>query len=452
MKVSAIFKIQLLCILCIFLGSACSGGGNAAKTSSATSENAPLVNDSLDDLRIVDGKSAYADVMPGCVIIIRASDSCTLKTLPLLGHEFENPSIDDVMSRVLVSHDWMATRFREVLNVLPADILTLFKATTAIVIDADVRPSHYTPRTGAIYIDPEVLWLNNDEKNAISKAKDFRSDFGNGLQFENVSRYVKGNKKAYKNYSLNSSATRELDDIIYLVASVLYHELSHANDSFPLGTHSALNSNKTVYQAYLDNMQPVARALSEKLPLKNEFLFDMAQILKVGMMAGESQKEVTGEYVGSQLEGDGANDIYSYVSKETSLSVAVLREDVAMLFEEAMMKYHFDLDRDVAFLWKNPVGEKCNDFTIQWGQRSRIGDPKVSERAHFVVNAILPEANVTTFFETLSAPQALPTDVGWCSVLEPDGKSMVRAKSALALFYGVKEESEPMTDRLHPGL
>lgn len=452
MEWSRVSKFQLLCILCTLLGSACSGGGGSPKAEATGSENAPLMNDSLSDVKVVDEKSPYADVLLECVRIIRASDSCMLKTLPILGHEFENPSIDDVMSRTLVSHDWMATRFREVLNVLPGDILTLLKATTAVVIDSDVRPSYYSPRTGAIYIDPEVLWLSNDEKNTISKAKDFRSDFGNGLQFENVSRYVKGNKKAYKNYSLNGSATRELSDIIYLVASVLYHELSHANDSFPLGTHSALNSNKTVYQAYLANMQPVARSLSEKLPLKNEFLFDMAQILKVGMMAGESQKEVTGEYVGRQLEGDGANDIYSYVSKETSLSVAVLREDVAMLFEEAMMKYHFDLDRDVAFLWKNPVGEKCNDFTIQWGQRNRIGDPKVSERAQFVVNEILPETDVATFFETLSTPQSLPTGVGWCSVLEPDGKSIVRGKSALALFYGVKEELEPMTDRLPPGL
>lgn len=453
MSGSKVFKFQLLCVLCVLFASACSGGGGSPAPEATSSENVPLVDDSLNDLKAADSKSAYAEVMPDCVKVIRASDSCTLNKLPLIGQEFENPTIDDIMSRVLVSHDWMAGRLRDALKILPADILTLFKATTAIVIDADIRPSHYTPRTGAIYIDPIYLWLSNDEKNTVAKAKDFRSDYGDGLQFERAWRYVKDNAKAYKSFSLNGDATRELNDILYPLAAVLYHELSHANDTFPIASHATLDRNKTVYSAFLNTVpQSVAKKLGEQLPLKNEFLFDMAQILMVGLMPGESQKEVTGEYMGSQLEGDGANDIYNYVAPVTSLSVAMLHEDVAMLFEETMMKYHFNIDRDVAFLRSNPAGEKCNDFTIQWGMRNRIADPKVSERAKLVASTILPSSDFVSFFETLNAPQTLPTAVGWCSILNSSAKTMARGKSALAIFYGVQDDSEKLESQLLPGL
>ena len=70
---------------------------------------------------------------------------------------------DAIMQRLVVSHDWMGQRFKEVLDILPAEILQLMSGVTAVVIDDDIRPSYYTNWTGAIYLDPANLWLTNDD-------------------------------------------------------------------------------------------------------------------------------------------------------------------------------------------------------------------------------------------------------------------------------------------------
>lgn len=246
---------------------------------------------------MVDEKSPYKGVLVGCVSIMKAADSCTLQKLPLIGEDFENPTIDDVMSRVAVSHSWMATRFRDLLTALPPDILTLMKSITAVVIDADVRPSYYSPRTGAIYLDPAKLWLTNDEKATINKKADFRQNYGDALQFISEWRYVKDNVKAYKNYKLDGTDERELKDILYLAAATLYHELSHANDAFPAATHAEVVKNESVYQASRDGRVSIAKALETKLPLKDDYLYDMAQVMLIGLAPSDDQKQASGDAV-----------------------------------------------------------------------------------------------------------------------------------------------------------
>lgn len=435
---------------CLAMG--CNGGSNGNATS-AFPNNPSLTRENLSDVSVVDSKSPYADVLATCTRITRANDSCSLKKLPLIGQEFEKPTIDDVMSRVLVSHPWMGQRFREVLDALPADILTLLKAATAIVIDADIRPSYYGTRTGALYLDPGILWLSNEEKATISKEKDFRNDYSEGLLFEDVWRYVKDNVKAYKNYPLDGNETRELKDILYRVAAVLYHESSHANDIFPVSGREDLNIDETVYQTFMGNMKSIARTLDEKFPLKSEFLYDMAQILIVGMIPGDSQKKINAEEMGVALENDGANDIYNYVSSATSLSVAVLGEDVAMLFEETMMKYHFNVDRDVGFLQDNPLGESCNDFILKWGVRNRIADSRVIERAKLVASMTIPSEDLSGFFQSLGTPQSLLLGVGWCASIDPSGTSGSNTVGVKKMHdsYSVNGE-EKLESQLRPGL
>ena len=59
----------------------------------------------------------------------------------------ETPTFDRVMDRVVVSHRWMGERLEEVLRRAPDDLLRVLGAISAIVIDADVRPSFYWPLT-----------------------------------------------------------------------------------------------------------------------------------------------------------------------------------------------------------------------------------------------------------------------------------------------------------------
>jgi len=100
--------------------------------------------------------SPYANNLRQCVYSNTLTSSCTLATLPLLANEVQgtntSPSITDIMNRVVVSHQWMGIRFEEFLthNDDNDDFKNLLRATTAIVISYDVRPSFYWAATGAI--------------------------------------------------------------------------------------------------------------------------------------------------------------------------------------------------------------------------------------------------------------------------------------------------------------
>ena len=133
--------------------------------------------------------SPYADDLVQCVYSNSLSSSCTLSKTPLLAEEVKGssiaPSVEDIMDRVVVSHQWMGDRFKEFLtnNDNNDDIKMLLRATTAIVIAYDVRPSFYWAATGAIYLDAENFWLTPQERDTINEAPDFRAAFGNDLQF-----------------------------------------------------------------------------------------------------------------------------------------------------------------------------------------------------------------------------------------------------------------------------
>ena len=68
----------------------------------------------------------------------------------------------------------MAVRMREVLTQMPPELLLIMRGVTAIVISYDIRPSFYWQGTGAIYIDPERLWLTTAEQSTIDQTPDYR--------------------------------------------------------------------------------------------------------------------------------------------------------------------------------------------------------------------------------------------------------------------------------------
>src|SRR5690625_3844189 len=170
----------------------------------------------------VEPDGPYAEVLAQCAFEnIRdghnhINRACTMETLPLLGQEAADVDIDLILSRTLVSHDWMAVRFEQLLNELPEDLMQMFQSVTAVVIGADIRPSYYLATTGAIYFDPSRVWFTAAEKNTISRAPDFRSDFGRDLNFTVLWRYVKNGTDAWRSYSLTGPETqRPLSDIVY---------------------------------------------------------------------------------------------------------------------------------------------------------------------------------------------------------------------------------------------
>jgi len=357
---------------------------------------------------IADGP--YSAVLKPCITASSTSDSCTLTDLPLLGMEAYAPDTESIMQRVVVSHGWMGQNFEAALAALPEEILQLMGGVTAIVIDDDIRPSYYSGATGAIYLDSAYLWLTNAEKATVTTKEDYRSDFADELAFLSLARYVKDDDYAYPYYPLDGTEERTISDLLYPFAGVLLHELAHANDYFPPEVIGSLDPNLTVgaaAQALRD--ERISEQLTALWPLTSETMLALARVMFRGEPASDEQKAFTAAEVGQEFDADVASDDYGHNT---------IREDLAMLFSEAMMKYYFDIDRDIAYTPDPIDATGCSAYIVEWGTRNRIGDPWVKVRAQFVVSALLPEWNFDLFFQDLAFPTPMQNGVDWCSNLQ----------------------------------
>lgn len=392
-------------VMLLFLCS-CGGGGGGNSYDIGPGGSDP----DMSDVSVYVTDSPYVEVLKDCVLAADVASLCSMETLPLIGYDSPDPTVADVMDRVLVSHAWMAVRFEEALNQLPADMLALFKGLTGIVIDSEIRPSYYSRHNAVIHLDPAFLWLTNAEKATISQAEDYRSDFGNDLQFVDLWRYVKDSDYASTYYPLDGPETRVINDIIYRLSRLLYHELAHANDFLPPALQSTLDRQLTPYAAVVAlEDEFVATRLDQFSPLTSTEWYGLGQVLFRGEIATIAQKSYTASLVGSYFEDDVASETYSYSS---------IHEDVAMLFEEAMMKYHFDVDRDIAFTDRPLSADPgCDDYLVQWGVRNRLGEATVKPRAEWVVGELLPESDLSVFFAGFPEPTSMSNDQGWCENL-----------------------------------
>ncbi len=352
--------------------------------------------------------SPYKQALTECVNVDDVNFSCGLDKLPLIGQIHKNPTEDNIMDRVLVSHQWMGLRFQEVLKVLPDDIKTLFKPVTMIVIGSEIRPSYYWTGTAAIYLDPDDLWLKNDEKATISQQQDSRANYGKNLSFVFLWRSVKDNDYAWRYYSLTGNEERELKEILYTLANLLYHELTHANDFVPPDQLPSLSREQSVFEAILKN-DWLSNRLYLDHPLSSKQLESIAQVLYGGEEATEEEKNYAADYVGALFNNDSANHLYSYYTR---------REDFALLFQAALMKKHFDIDIDIAFTNKPDSEEApCDKYLVAWGERNRIGHVLVKNRSQFVVENILPDYDWSSFFENMESEKQMATNQSWCDNL-----------------------------------
>ena len=103
---------------------------------------------------------------------------------------------------------------------------------------------------------------------------------------------------------------------------------------------------------------------------------------------------------------DVANDDYAYTSQF---------EDLSMLLEEVMMKYHFGIDRDIAYMDRPPTESNfCVDYPVRWGQRGRIGDPGVKARTRYMLQVMLNRTDVSEYIDDLDEPVAMINGDNWC--------------------------------------
>lgn len=341
--------------------------------------------------------------------------SCTLNELPLIGQETTVPTVDDVMARVVTSHPWMADNFRQVLNRLPLNMRRLMRSITGVVIKHDIRPSFYWSQKGAIYIDPHLLWLTQVQKADIDVRPDFRNDFGKDLQYITPWRYVKNNDYAVYYYPLDSEVQRTLDDITPALAVLLFHELAHAADVFPVSSHANLNKNQRIVDlANARTSQYLSRRANHNYPLNSQPMHGLAEVLFQGRTATQQERSFTPQQVGDHFAGDVAIDDYNYASEF---------EDLAMLMEELLMDFHFGIERDFA------MTDKSDDLIVAYGTRHRIAEPVIKQKAASVLADILPEEDFSAYLAGLQGQQRLRNGVSWRDNLNPNaGPTNANAK------------------------
>lgn len=380
-------------------------------TTSAPAISSPYFDTPVARTHAYRPDSPYANVLANCVYSNQLNDSCTINTLPLIGQTSSDLNHETILNRVLVSHDWMGDNFAAFLAQMDpnSDFARLLQSVTAVVISYDVRPSFYWVVTGAIYLDPNDLWLTPSQRDTINEAPDYRSNFGNDLNFVMPWRYVKDNQYASLGVPITVRANRTLAQINPDLASLLYHELAHANDFFPRSVHATLTGPRLLddYSRRNANKSLISDQVSKTYPLTSTEMMGLANVSFLGAAASNVQKTYQASDVSTFFSADIASDFYAYSST---------REDTAMLFEEAMMSYRYQILRDVAVTNK-PAILTADSLIIDWGQRGRIAQDSLENRAALVIDEMLPELNGISLVESLPEPINMVQGQSWRQTL-----------------------------------
>ena len=359
--------------------------------------------------------SPYRDVLAGCVYSNQLNDNnlCTLRTLPPIGLVSSAPTVDQVMDHVLVSHDWMGERFERFLTELDnhGDFARLLRSVTAIVISSDVRPSFYWSLTGAIYLDPDSLWMSPAERDVINEQPDYRSGFSSALDFVTPWRYVKNNNYVFTNYEVQERFHRGFAELEADLGSLMYHELAHAADALsPAKINSGLDRNDIFFNQAGDS-DFVNKIVSAVNPMYSTELYALAEVRYRGAEASAAQRAYGPADIAGFFFPDSANDFYSYSSPW---------EDTAMLFEETMMSLRYGIKRDIAVTNRPYAPLSADDYIVSRGQRARIASERIRPRASTAVRELLPEAWAEADAHLNSIlPTALCAGEGWGQNLNP---------------------------------
>ena len=339
------------------------------------------------------------------------AEPCLIGELPPLGLEHEQlENTDTIMARVWSAEPWMKERFGQLLDKLPSDYLQLFRPITAIAIAEDIRPSHYWPATGGIYLDPSFLWLTQQEKETIAASPDPREENLADLPFRVRWRYVdENNTSPFRFHNPESTENRTLAQAFLPFAAMLTHELAHANDYLPPHAYELLNEAHSFQDAVFYGMDTqlhkmkISTILYERFPLNSPQMVLMARSYYA---KGAELNNQTATKLANAFAPDVVSSFYSYTRKQ---------EDLAMLFEEVMMKEFFQLDRELAFTEVAQEGNAtCDDYLVKWGIRNRFADTLVRERAQFAVGQLFPNYDFSFLFAEVDQSTPLTTDTGWC--------------------------------------
>ena len=387
--------------------------------------------------------SAYAGVLARCAydVSLYYKDSnnqnlCPVNTLPLLATEAgigNVPTVAQIMGRVLVSHDFLGANFEDFLvnQDVNGDFRRLLAGVTSIVIGSHVRPSFYTPATGAIYLDAGQLWLTPEQRDVVTEVPDYRLAFDDALNFTGVGRMVKNNDYVQQSYSSTARVNRPAAELIFQLGRLMYHELGHAGDFFPVAERN-LNGSASIWGnvvGRIGSRSLPSDSLASTYPLTSSEMKGLGQVMYIGATPNALQKSYTAAQVGSFFASDVASDDYAYSINGTDSS----REDLAMLMEEFWMSYRHGVQYDVGYTNKYVDGMTSADLVVAWGQRGRIGHPSIKPRVKLVLARVAPWIN-TAVVDALPAPIQMTPGTTWEQALVQSGAAPMAGPSPSPLL------------------
>jgi hypothetical protein len=377
--------------------------------------------------------SPYANDLVPCAYDAAQRDSnlCPLSRLPFLAQQNGGapPTVEQVMDRVLVSHDWIGRNFETFLRTQDTrgDFRRMLMSTTAVVLGTHVRPSFYYAATGAIYLDADNLWLTPAERDTVSEVPDFRSDFDRDLAYSGVWRYVQNNQSIFVFFDPRSRVTRDASVLLYDAGWLMYHELGHALDFMPPSAYGGLNSGLSAWgniaPRYLAG-QLASNTLSTQFPLTSAAMRGLAQVKFFGATADAAQRAYTPDQVAGFFSADIATDEYNYSTPF---------EDAAMTLEELLMSRRLNILRDMAITDKIGAGTTSSTLIVRWGQRGRVGSAAIKPRARALAQALVPWLDASEV-DALPAPLPMRAGQSWAANLSlPAPPTAQHSEMALAV-------------------
>lgn len=377
--------------------------------------------DHVSAVRPYRATSAWAGVLTRCVYDAALTDAtlCPLSTLPFIGQGMATdalPTIDQIMDRVLVSHDWVGANFERLLREqdTTGDIRRMLKGVTAVVLGVQVRPSFYYAATGAIYLDADNFWLTAAERDTLNETPDYRSAFGRTLNYSGPWRYVRNNGSWFGYFDNRVRQDRAADNLQRDAGWLMYHELAHANDFMPPAALSVLGpTNETawgvIYPRFAAGQLPSDQinAAGSGWPLTSAEMRGLAQVKFRGTTATATQEGWSPQTVAGFFSADKAIDEYAYVTT---------REDLALNVEAFMMSRRHGVERDVAIADRITDTTTGSTLIVRWGQRTRIADPAIKPRVNASRGYVVPWVNASEM-DLLPAPLAMRAGDSWSSNL-----------------------------------
>jgi hypothetical protein len=357
--------------------------------------------------------SPYAGALVQCAYDAAQRDNnlCALSRLPFLTQTSGGamPSVDQVMDRVLVSHDWLGANFENFLRTQDTrgDFRRMLQSVTAIVLGTHVRPSFYYAGTGAIYLDADNLWLTPAERDLVSEVPDFRSDFDRDLAYSGLWRYVQNNRSIFTFFDPASRVGRDTGYLLNETGWLMYHELGHALDFLPPSAYASLNSSQSAWGNIAPRFsanQLTSDVVPTTYPLASFVMRDLAQVKFQGVTATPLQRTYSPSDVGGFFAADLATDEYNYSTP---------REDIAMTLEELLMNRRLGYERDVAMTDKITSATTGSTLFVRWGQRGRIGTPAIRPRATMIAQSLVPWFDAAGEVAALPAPLQMRSGDTW---------------------------------------